>query len=363
MVYDLVIIGTSPMSIIEGIYQSKEGRKVLLVDRNDYIGGAWRSIEWNGFKNVDTATHIIDPDNPDIYKFFIDNVGCDLIEHNPQPYTLVDDQEYAINFPNLKLVNIKLGEKKIKNYIEYIYVKIVDLFRKEKKFMYFSGGVGELIGNLRNGLEVNNIDVFLSTEIKMITIDSDSNIVNLESDGSKDDIRTKKVILTNAIEVEKILKDKEEYSLPIRKDAYSFTSVNLLLENSRTIDFSYIRCTKDKLVNRITDVTKFLEDEEIGEKQILCVQIFGEQPTQKEESIVIDAIIKYLKSINVIACESILKDFRWDSYKSTSFTKNDLDMESIEKKFGPFIGILQTKIFVPNIGYYLDRWNKYKYFE
>ena len=49
--YDIVFIGAGVISILEAVYQSKLGNSVLIVEKDDDIGGAWRPIDIFGYKN------------------------------------------------------------------------------------------------------------------------------------------------------------------------------------------------------------------------------------------------------------------------------------------------------------------------
>ena len=59
--YDVVIIGTSPIFMIEAIYQSNMGKKVLMVDEENSVGGAWKSLNIFNFKDVENAIHYLLP--------------------------------------------------------------------------------------------------------------------------------------------------------------------------------------------------------------------------------------------------------------------------------------------------------------
>ena len=42
--FDIVVIGSSPLGILEAIYYSNKGLNVLIIDNSSKIGGAWKSI-------------------------------------------------------------------------------------------------------------------------------------------------------------------------------------------------------------------------------------------------------------------------------------------------------------------------------
>ena len=54
---DCIIIGTSPIFIMEAAYQSSLGKSVLMIDNKDRIGGSWASINIFGLHEVENAIH------------------------------------------------------------------------------------------------------------------------------------------------------------------------------------------------------------------------------------------------------------------------------------------------------------------
>ena len=52
---DCLCIGTSIIMSLEACHQSQLGKKVLMVDRDRFFGGAWKTIEIAGIKDVENA--------------------------------------------------------------------------------------------------------------------------------------------------------------------------------------------------------------------------------------------------------------------------------------------------------------------
>ena len=77
--YDIVFIGAGVISILEAVYQSKLGNSVLIVEKDDDIGGAWRPIDIFGYKNIENAIHYFLHD--DIAPNFMEkNLNWELIQ-------------------------------------------------------------------------------------------------------------------------------------------------------------------------------------------------------------------------------------------------------------------------------------------
>jgi all-trans-retinol 13,14-reductase len=56
--YDSVIIGAGVSGLLTALALSKEGKKVLVIEKEHYIGGVCRTYDYDGYK-IDTGPHII----------------------------------------------------------------------------------------------------------------------------------------------------------------------------------------------------------------------------------------------------------------------------------------------------------------
>lgn len=60
MTYDVVGVGTSPLVLMRAIAHARQGRRVLLCDRQEVVGGAWAVANVLGFENVETGVHLFE---------------------------------------------------------------------------------------------------------------------------------------------------------------------------------------------------------------------------------------------------------------------------------------------------------------
>ena len=65
--YDSVIIGTSPMCMVAALVERAQGKRVLMVDGADSVGGTWKVTELLGYSNVELGCHELDAIRP-VYK-------------------------------------------------------------------------------------------------------------------------------------------------------------------------------------------------------------------------------------------------------------------------------------------------------
>jgi protoporphyrinogen oxidase len=60
--FNLVIVGSSPMSLVEAAFRAEQGKKVCILEASDRIGGAWATIDCLGLKNIEASPHVFMPD-------------------------------------------------------------------------------------------------------------------------------------------------------------------------------------------------------------------------------------------------------------------------------------------------------------
>ncbi len=76
--YDVVVVGTSPFSLLEALYQNNIGKKVLIIEKASECGGSWKSISICGVPHADMGCHYIGSD-PQILHFMTEYLGCQMV--------------------------------------------------------------------------------------------------------------------------------------------------------------------------------------------------------------------------------------------------------------------------------------------
>ena len=86
-IYPCVVIGSSPICLIEALYLSKLHPKILIVESDDRIGGAWGTINLFNSADVEIGPHIIygSRDNQNVYQFMGQFLGISMEPMLPAP--------------------------------------------------------------------------------------------------------------------------------------------------------------------------------------------------------------------------------------------------------------------------------------
>ncbi len=76
--FDCVIVGTSPFSLFEALYQFHSGKRVLILEEAPSCGGAWKTIDICGIPHADLGCHQIGHDMQ-LKAFLEEYAGCKIV--------------------------------------------------------------------------------------------------------------------------------------------------------------------------------------------------------------------------------------------------------------------------------------------
>ena len=94
--FDSIIIGSSPVAITESIHLAATGKRVLVIEKNNRLGGAWSSFDLGSYKNIEYGPHTIKP-RPGLYKL-LRALGIKLIKVHPFPLRELEKSFFGFRF-------------------------------------------------------------------------------------------------------------------------------------------------------------------------------------------------------------------------------------------------------------------------
>jgi len=153
--FDVIVIGTSPICLLEALYQHHSGNRVLILEGASTCGGAWKSIPVCGVPYAELGCHLIGK-NLDVCHFMETYIGCKTV---------------SMDKPDLD-ANQHLGPNGF----------------------YLAGGCRELMDHLLQLLEATNIVLLLNHHMDSVTIDTNQMIAIAHTNGC--DFSTSKLIVT-----------------------------------------------------------------------------------------------------------------------------------------------------------------------
>jgi hypothetical protein len=296
--FDIIVVGTSPFSLFEALYQSHSGKKVLILEEAAECGGAWKSIPVCGLPHVDLGCHQIGS-NVILKAFLEDYAGCKMVPHETP----------TLPFPETSLPND----------------------------FYFSQGCYELIDHLLQLIATTDIVLLTNTRLDSVSIDPSHTMAIAHTQAQ--DYSTSKLIVTpmscfdiQAPGPEQLLQKSKYYHL------------YLLIQDPTPPRFSYHQ-GEGNGVSRIVNLTHFASLAETGQ-QLLVFQVHDEKFLLQGQTF-LDA----LKAKDLIAKEAyILKS---DPYIYETGTLHQNRIRQLPLLFE----ILQTGHF-NNLSNYISKWKQ-----
>ena len=94
--YDDVIIGSSPLMIMQAIHMARAGRRVCLLERVQELGGNWRVVKLNNGDEVEVACHLIEV-FPGIYDLLEEYSGVQFVPLDIQPIRIIR-RDFRVNY-------------------------------------------------------------------------------------------------------------------------------------------------------------------------------------------------------------------------------------------------------------------------
>jgi hypothetical protein len=82
--FDVVVVGTGPISLFEALYRYHTGNRVLILEAAAECGGAWKAIDICGIPHADMGCHFMGSDKR-LLHFLEEYGGCKMVSlDNPQ---------------------------------------------------------------------------------------------------------------------------------------------------------------------------------------------------------------------------------------------------------------------------------------
>jgi hypothetical protein len=305
--YDAIVVGSSPISLLEALHLHYTGQKVLIVEASDRCGGAWQPIKICGIPNVDLGCHQIGSDMQ-VYEFLKEYLGCSLV---------------SLEDPNQPYQNI---------------------FIEGDSGFYPSQGCFELLGNILKLIENSEIDLMLNTKAKNIWVDFEQQYVEIST--SNGTYRSKRCFITPNSHI--TLQNSFYESIAPQTHRLRYYHLYLLINDPSEWRFTY-KPSPLEGSSRLMNMTPFLGLESQG-LQMIALQIFSKPNTSS-----VNEIFNHLKSHHLIDQSAHLICSETHMYEQLHY-KPCLSSQMTEE-LKPYIELLNTA-YLHEISRYVSKWKK-----
>lgn len=342
MVYNKIIIGSSPICLIEALeHQNHQG--TLIIDKANGLGGAWKPLEedGSGIANVESGCHIIEKDKL-VFRFFEQKLGLNLIKLEPQPKIIVGKRTLAYHLKN----NVSLF-KDFKVYFQRergwsTFKKNNSLFFKNflqmrMRYYTFKNDSLELVQKLGSLVKEKDINIKLNTTVKKVVVCADTNNVQVTTN-SGELINTKKIIITSATKLQELIVNGIDHTCLLENHHLQFVHLHLVVKTNYLKPFSYLRMYKNKLVHRISNMSKQLKLD--NDTYLLCVGLHAGCYNQNHKEFIKASVMQLFQDLNLIGDQFEVLNERWSVYSMQNTPIKIL--EELSQKSNGLIKVIRT---------------------
>ena len=231
MIFDNIIIGTSPLSIIEATSFISNG-SVLSIEGTGDIGGAWSTMKYDNLPEIEIGCHIWSY-NREVYNFLENILELNLVPLEPSPKIYTKNKFIPYDWKS-SVVSLK----EILKSISMLNFKRLHQLRKSPAFrfnitsadyMYPEQGAKDLQRNLKRYVDLNSLSIQFNTKIKEVVV-TNQTVQLIANDDSC--FETKHLTITSLTDIEKVtFPDGTE--LRIEKNKMEYIHVHLLIKETR----------------------------------------------------------------------------------------------------------------------------------
>ena len=351
--YDLLVISSSPLMILEAAKYSEQGYKVGVFDDRERIGGAWYVKDLFGYKNVEVGCHFI-YNNNEVYDYLdqIDSYKLEVM--NPQPTIIISGVNKKPKEKRGRMANFKFAmksfffkDKTLSCRQMQVVTGIREMFqqRSPKRFFqglkrffkytpykYFKKGCGEFMANIQQLIERKGLEMHYNSRINNVVIDpgvGGSTVVNGQ------EVKFKKLLLSKHVKFDslKINEKVEEYErTPWRKKHFV-----MHVQGQLKRKFSYVDVVNDPILKRVSDVGAYCDGID-DQHQLLCCDTTEEVDANYENDEIKEMIFERLKELKFVSADSILLDHFVEKFISDYTPKEKIE-ELYKESEGVIISI------------------------
>jgi len=344
MKFDNIIIGTSPLSVIEATHLCSQG-SVLSIEASNDIGGAWSTVKYDNLPEIEIGCHIWSY-NREVYDFLHQVFNLNLVPLTPSPKIYTKGKFIPYDWKS-SIVSLK----EIAKSISLLNFKRLHQLRKSPairfnftsaNYLYPKLGAKELYQNLKKHADLNSLKIQFNTKIKALIITK--NGVQL-IDNNDSSYETKNLTITSLTDIDSVT-FLDGTVLKINKQKMEYIHVHLLIKETKQKkrEFSYIRVLKNSIIHRISDMTGQVKGEINSDEKLICLGIWESAYHEIDRSELASKCINQLKQMKLISKDAHLIKFNSNVFPSLYIDSEQLN--EVSSKSNGRIKVLRTTDFI-----------------
>jgi len=307
----------------EAIFRTKQGEKVLLIDEQNDLCGAWKTIKYNRLPEIEVGCHIWDIQK-DTFRFLESFYGLNLSSLSPQPVLLSRGKripyDWKMNLLTTRLVLSRLSRFKLKTLSKELKSPANRFSILPGKYLYPVGGAKEFSEKLKQKFSQYNIDYRLEVMMDHLEIDK-SNVRIKLSNG--DEIQSDHLVMTSLTKLKSVKLPERETLYPETRDV-RYIHTHIILDRKPSKAFSYIRWMDDDMIHRVSDMTSQVSDKLDSNQSLICLAIHEEAFDKDSMDNIVKRGVQKLKEAGYLDNDSKAIDYEHNVYPSYYNDANNL---------------------------------------
>ena len=359
--YDRIVIGSSPVALIEAIYLGLKGHRCLIVDQAETIGGAWTLTDLPHFSDVELGPHYITATRA-AYDF-LDLLGLEMKR-------LAPEERWFLRRRFLGMSDVTYDRRWIST-IGHSYhenplphrMKLLSLFAWKllwielnpwagKRYMKLPRhGIPGMLSRLGTLIEALGIDVWLGRELTDIRIDTKFDTVVAIVDDEP--IACGKVHMTSFSRLASLSVDGRSVALP-KPGTVKLLQLKLVLEDPNPRAFSILGFPKGEApVQYVADVTDRvrLRSGTSRHARILLARL---QPHLPQIDETVEEVVDLLQGLGYVTPQARVLWRGWH-YSDRDF-RSDADWNHLSAEIGGKIRALYSGDLGIALAQHVPRW-------
>ena len=365
--FESIFIGTSPVMMLEAAFQAKTGKRVLMIENSDQVGGAWKTFDMGEIKNVDYGCHIINPIEA-CYEFLNQYCSIEMEKMEPQPMSVYPGAKVSLPMGTRSVVIHRIKRRMFGlakclfkaefrgAYIEILRLKslfknyISKLYSNVKPYQYPIHGAADMVQKIFQLTENSGVKIHLKEEV--LSIHVEANNCYLKTGEKK--YKTEKLFISSGTTFKELIIDKQQ--VPIKDVIRLFPHVFLEIEDKGPAksEFTYLYVSEHPYVDRVHDVTKHVSHSQNTRK--IMVALKPEMDVDDVDERIISEIKKMLEAFSYVSESSRIISQKKYAYSVNYMNETALDY--YRKMSNGVIDFVLTTNIAASIGMYADRWKE-----
>lgn len=356
-VWDSILVGSSPLLLLEATYLGRIGRRVLVLEEKGQLGGAWGHLDSTDIACLDIGCHYIDISKR-TYEFLHTNFGLNLVPTRPQPQFVYRNFRFPYDYRQVirvaRYLKAALKQRSIAPFVSRYWQDEnyrLRIFPFTKKFLYPRGGSFELTTKLVDQARQNNVTILDRRCIESIHFDSKRQRVKVRAVGET--FEAGEIVAGSQARIADALQVTAGEGPPLRQ---VFTHVNLVLRDPGKPSFSYVRFLRHPAVIRMTDISNYVrpQNESLSGFRVICIGIRESYDRTEDDADKVEQLCAMLRKYRFVDPAASCEGAFWSRYPAEFFP--DQTRQKILHEFSPMIRFMPTTNLSVGIVTHLDRW-------